>query len=238
MGNHATVAARIHLLKPNLDDAVARMWASRDAGAMYLEWLRSLHGMIRATVPLMTTAIDRCLAMRGDAVAEPVAAYFAKHVREEWGHDEWVREDYLAAGGTEAELDGFVPGPAVAALVGSQYYWIRHAHPVALVGHVAVLEGHPPSVHLADELASRTGLPGHAFRAIARHAHLDVKHRDDIIRLIDGLPLTDRDLSLVCTSALHTTRGLLDVVTEVGRRGAQRAQRARHAPAVPAWAAA
>jgi hypothetical protein len=27
----------------------------------------------------------------------------------------------------------------------------------------------------------------------------------------------------VCTSALHTTRGMLDVVAEVVRRGAQRA---------------
>jgi hypothetical protein len=232
MGNHAAVTARIHLLKPHLDEAIARMWASRDTAAMYLEWLRSLHGMIRATVPLMTAAIDRCLVMRGDPVAEPVAAYFAKHVREEWGHDEWVREDFLVGGGTDAELDGFVPGPAVAALVGSQYYWIRHAHPVALVGHVAVLEGYPPSARLAGELARRTGLPGDAFRAIARHAHLDVKHRDDIVRLIDNLPLTERDLALVCTSALHTTRGLIDVVAEVVRRGAQRAV------AVPARAVA
>jgi hypothetical protein len=170
----------------------------------------------------MTAAIDRCLAMRGDSVAEPVAAYFAKHVREEFGHDEWVWEDYLAAGGTGADLDAFVPGPAIAALVGSQYYWIRHAHPVALVGHIAVLEGYPPSVRLAGELARRTGLPGDAFRAIARHAHLDVKHRDDIVRLIDGLPLDARGLALVGTSALHTTRGMIDVVAEVVRRGERR----------------
>ena len=32
-----------------------------------------------------------------------------------------------------------------AALVGAQYYWIRHVHPVALLGYVMLLEGYPPS---------------------------------------------------------------------------------------------
>ena len=30
-----------------------------------------------------------------------------------------------------------MPSPAVAALVGSQYYWLLHHHPVALLGFVA-----------------------------------------------------------------------------------------------------
>lgn len=218
VSNWTAVEARITLLKPALDNASRHMWNSPAVRAVYLEWLRTLHGMIRATVPLMTAAIERCLPLRDDPVAAPLGAYFAKHVREEWGHDIWAREDYVCAGGAAEDIDGFIPGPATAGLVGAQYYWIRHGHPVALAGHIAVLEGYPPSTTLAPELAARTGLPIEAFRTIARHSHLDVKHAEDVRRLIDGLPLTPPQLALVGLSAVHTAASLVDILGETELR--------------------
>ena len=38
-----------------------------------------------------------------------------------------------------------MPPPSVAGLVGSQYYWILHHHPVAFLGYVALMEGYPPT---------------------------------------------------------------------------------------------
>ena len=53
-----------------------------------------------------------------------------------------------------------MPSPTVAALVGSQYYWIFHYHPVALLGFVALfVEGHPPTPQLIEVLNERTGFP-------------------------------------------------------------------------------
>ena len=45
-------------------------------------------------------------------------------------------------------------------VVGAQYYWILHYHPVALLGWIGLLEGYPPAPEMLDELMARTGLRG------------------------------------------------------------------------------
>ncbi|MFF4248714.1 iron-containing redox enzyme family protein [Streptomyces sp. NPDC001822] len=209
---------KIGLLMPAVDAASRRMWTHPHSDRMYVEWLKTLHGTIRATVPLMLAATEQCVARQGDPVADMLGRYLSKHIREEYGHDQWVADDLVVAGGTPAELWSAVPGPAVASLVGSQYYWLRHVHPIALVGHIAVLEGNPPGPGLAADLASRTGLPEDAFRTIARHSHLDVQHRDDVLRLVDRLPLDAAQEDLLGLSALHTLRGLIEVMEAVADR--------------------
>ncbi|MFJ5219768.1 iron-containing redox enzyme family protein [Streptomyces sp. NPDC088354] len=206
------------LLMPAVDAASRRMWTHSRSDVMYVEWLKTLHGTIRATVPLMLAATEQCVARQGDPVADMLGRYLSKHIREEYGHDQWVAEDHALAGGDPAELRTAVPGPAIASLVGSQYYWLRHVHPVALIGHIAVLEGNPPGPGLAGDLAARTGLPADAFRTIARHAQLDVQHRDDVLRLVDRLPLDAELEDLVGVSALHTMRGLIEVMEAVVTR--------------------
>jgi hypothetical protein len=206
---------KVGLLMPAVDAASRAMWAHPRSDLVYLEWLKALHGMIRATVPLMLAATEQCVLRQGDPVADALGRYLSKHIREEYGHDQWVADDYLVAGGDPAELRSTVPGPAIASLVGSQYYWLRHVHPVALVGHIAVLEGNPPGPGLAGSLAKRTGLPEDSFRTIARHAQLDVQHRDDVHRLVDRLPLDDALTELMGVSALHTLRGLIEVMEAI-----------------------
>ena len=36
-----------------------------------------------------------------------------------------------------------IPSSQVATLVGAQYYWLRHYHPISLLGHMMVMEGCP-----------------------------------------------------------------------------------------------
>ena len=204
--------AKMALIAPEAQIASSRMWSGPDVAGTYRSWLMILHGTIRATVPLMNLALERSLQLRPDPVAERLAQYFAKHIHEEYGHDEWVAEDLVTAGGDPAELASFLPGPEIAALVGSQYYWIKHVHPVALLGHIAVLEGSPPAAELAPTLAQRSGLPLAAFRTVERHSALDVKHGAEVLRLIDALPLTEQHEQLLHISALHTIRGLIEII--------------------------
>ena len=82
-----------------------------------------------------------------------------------------------------------MPSPSVAGLVGSQYYWIHHYHPVAFLGYVALMEGYPPTPELIDELIERSGHPREAFRTYLEHAELDPGHRDHLDRTLDSLPL-------------------------------------------------
>ena len=129
------------------------------------------------------------MSWRNDPLAAPLARYLEEHVDEELGHDETLLDDLELLGVDRASVLARMPSPAVAALVGSQYYWILHYHPVAFLGYVALMEGYPPTPELIDELIERTGFPRDAFRTYVEHAELDPGHRDHLDRTIDSLPL-------------------------------------------------
>jgi hypothetical protein len=146
-----------------------------------------------------------------DAVASRLADYFSHHITEETAHDEWLLDDMEILGFRREHILKRVPPAEAAELVGAQYYWLHHAHPVALLGYVAVLEGDPP---LEDELQSaalRTGLPPDAFRTFISHARLDPNHKQELDDFIDSLSLTDEQQALLSVSALTTLGGLRKV---------------------------
>jgi hypothetical protein len=182
-------------------------------------YVYATHCMIRASVPLMRVAAERSRELN-DAVAQAIAKYFAKHIREEMHHDDWLLEDLAVLGYDPAELLKQPPSGWVAAMVGSQYYWIYHYHPVALLGYIAVMEGYPPTEEQVDDLVARTGYPREAFRTMLRHAKLDPHHRDDLDRLLDTLPLTPEQVSVIGVSALQTvhlgSRAVQEVVDRFG----------------------
>lgn len=212
----ARLRAKIELVLPAMQDAITRFWRSPRLDELYPEYLCTLHSTIRSTVPLMELALDRAkLLSPHDPAARGVAAYLAKHIREEAGHDEWVREDLAAIGHDPDEPLRRIPPAAVATLVGAQYYWITHYHPVCLLGHIAVLEGYPPARGFAATLAARTGYPLTGFRTIARHAGLDVRHRDELIQTLDDLPLPADLHAALGLSALHTVRSATQVIETV-----------------------
>jgi hypothetical protein len=185
----------------------------------YCEHLIMLHGTMRASVPLMETAVDVVNRMHlGDPVGEGVAEYLKAHIPEEVGHDEWVLEDLETLGVTRQSVVSRPPTAAVAALVGAQYYWIFHHHPVALLGYIAVMEGYPPTIERIDKFAEHSGLPTAALRTIRKHAHLDPHHRDDLDEVIDRLPLAPEHEALIGLSALQTLSGVSDALSEVAAR--------------------
>jgi hypothetical protein len=149
-----------------------------------------------------------------DAVAAGVARYLARHIREERHHDDWLLADLVALGVTRESVMARMPSPTVAALVGAQYYWIWHYHPVAVLGYIAVLEGTPPDAEHVETIIARTGLPRTAFRTILTHADLDPHHRDGLDRALDALPLSDDQAGTVAVSAFTTIRLLGESLRE------------------------
>ncbi|GAA2086793.1 hypothetical protein GCM10009801_49380 [Streptomyces albiaxialis] len=231
MTRHSEVLrSKIDLLLPQLTATARRLWSSPRLDELYPEYLCMMHTAIRSTVPLMECALERSRQLAGhDPVAPALVTYLARHIREEAGHDEWLRQDLAALGRDPDEPLRRLPDGAVANLVGAQYYWIRHYHPVCLLGHVAVLEGNPPSRELPAEIMRRTGFPQAAFRTLERHAALDVRHRDELMRTIDDLPLTPQLNTAMGLSALHSVDAANRALTAVID--------ARHIP-VPATAEA
>jgi hypothetical protein len=217
----ASLRRTLALVLPVLRSAGRRLVEHARIRELYPEYLVASHGIIRASVPLMHTALERARAAGADdPAAVGLAAYLERHADEELGHDEWLLEDLEALGVSRREVLARPPSGAVAALVGAQYYWILHYHPVAVLGYIGLLEGYPPTIADVDRLMSATGYGADGFRTLIRHAELDPLHRDEFDEALDGLTLTEEQSSVIALSALHSvdafTRVLHDLLEEPG----------------------
>lgn len=207
--------AKIGMVSARLHAASVALWDGPDFARLYADYLCRVHAIIRASVPVMEAALG-CARARGgqDRVAAGLAEYLSAHIQEEMHHDEWVLEDLEVLGIDRAAVLNRIPSPTVASLVGSQYYWIFHHHPLAVVGYIAVLEGTPPDAAHIRSVSANTGVPLAAFSTMLKHARLDPFHRDDLDRLLDSLPLTSHHSALVGLSAFHTVHALCRVIEE------------------------
>jgi hypothetical protein len=205
---------KISFARTSLDAAASALWSHLRLPELYPEFLFRNHAVIRASVPLMKAAAEACEArMNADPLCAGMFDYLSHHIPEEMHHDDWVLEDLEILGFDRKKILARIPPPSVARLVGSQYYWIRHFHPVALLGFIAVLEGTPPDIAFFEQTADRAQLPRAAFSNLLRHGKLDPRHRDDLDRALDRLPLREEDHSLLGVSAFETIH-LLTVVVE------------------------
>ncbi|MEU4078992.1 hypothetical protein DEJ45_32670 [Streptomyces venezuelae] len=217
MNATASLALRTKLTPttPVLRAATAALWRPDGLRERYLRYLAAMHPLVRASVPLLERAAERCAEL-DDPASRHLAEYYVRHAEEERDHDAWLLDDLAAAGAGPAA----VPHPVVVELAGAQYYRIEHEHPATLLGYIAVLEGNAPGPRLADRLTEVTGLPGRAFRTLREHAELDGGHLDDLHRVLDALAPTPAQQTAVSVSALHTanllTRLFLDLAATPG----------------------
>ncbi|MDQ3895101.1 MAG: iron-containing redox enzyme family protein [Actinomycetota bacterium] len=212
----ARLRQKIEFVNPAFEAASSRLIDHSRVSELLPEYLVTFHTIIRATVPLMEQGARRAREMaETDAVAAGVASYLETHAEEERDHDEWLLDDLELLGLDRAAVLARVPSPSAASLVGSQYYWLFHYHPVALLGYFAVMEGDPPSAELIEYLVERTGYPREAFRTVAKHGELDPHHRDELDEEIDSLPLTREQETLLGLSAMTTVESLTRAIDEV-----------------------
>ena len=149
---------KIGLWLPELSAAGHRFVDHPRVRDLYPEYLETMHWVVRASVPLMATARTRASEISDrDPVAATVATYFEQHIDEEAGHDEWLLQDLEALGRDRADVLSRPPSPTVAGVIGAQYYWILHFHPVALLGYSMLLEGYAPAPADVEDLMARTG---------------------------------------------------------------------------------
>jgi hypothetical protein len=204
------LSVKLALTAPALRAAAADLWRRPGLRARYPRYLRAMHAVIRASVPLMELAAARCAELgAADPVGAPLRRYLLEHIDEERGHDDWLLADLAALGDDPGCWLDRAPPPAVARLVGAQYYWVSHHHPVALLGYIAVMEGNAPAPALADWIVERAGVPAAGVRTVRDHAELDVVHGAAVVDLLDRLPLTAGQSSAVALAALYTVDGLL-----------------------------
>ncbi|MEM6823722.1 MAG: iron-containing redox enzyme family protein [Pseudomonadota bacterium] len=216
---------KMELTNGDMHEAFATFWARDDLAEVFPAFLVLLHQIMRASVPLMrTAAVVARERADGDLLCRALAEYYEKHCDEEKDHDLWTLNDLEASGFDRAAVLDTLPPANVAKMVGPQYYWLHHFHPVMLLGYIAVLEGSPPSSEHIDEIAQRTGLPEEAFRTYRFHGEVDPHHLADLDRTIDTLPLGRREMGLIGVSAAFTAAELAKCVAAISPSDAPKRQ--------------
>jgi Iron-containing redox enzyme len=207
---------KIELVLPGVLAASRKLLDDSRLADLYPEYLFTVHSVIRASVPLMEAARAQAQSFgAGDPVVNQLAAYLEQHIPEELHHDEWLLDDFEVLGKARETILVRPPSTTVAGLVGAQYYWIFHYHPVALLGYIALLEGYPPSPAEIDELIAKTGYSPDAFRTLIAHAELDPGHRDELDELLDQLSLTREQSAVMGLSAMYSGHMLARAIDEI-----------------------
>jgi len=223
---------KLAVVLPALHSAADVFMEHPNPRGVYVEYLWTVYWIVRASVPLMQTALAEAEKLCDrDPVAKGLMAYLPGHVEEEMHHDEWLLEDVERLGMDRKVVTGRAPSATIASLVGPQYYWIKHTHPVALMGYIAVLEGNPPVATAIDRLIERTGFPPEAFRTLTEHSALDAHHFDEFNQALDALPLTPDQSALVGVSAMHTVASIARLFDEIVESVAARPYRRSTSPA-------
>jgi hypothetical protein len=209
LSNSAHLRLTISLAEPHVNYLSALFWNYEHLDELFPEYLFTLHCSMRATVPLLEAAAARSEVLSSaDPVAAKLTPYFLQHAREELHHDEWLLEDMQAVGIDTTAVLRRLPPADVAEMIGAQHYWVRHAHPISVLGCFAVLEGDPPQKETLNRVMRERGIPQEALRTLLKHAELDPHHSSDLDRVLDDLPLEHDHLELLGISSLHTIEQL------------------------------
>jgi hypothetical protein len=216
MSHSRRLREKIELVAPCMHRAIDAFWAHPRLPEIFPEFLFTTYCVGRTTVPLLETALAAASGRSGaDAVAGAVADYCARHIPEERHHDEGVLDDLGVLDVSRESVLRRIPSPAMAALIGAQYYWILNVHPVALLGYLEVLEGEPPVSEHLEEVIQRTGLPRKAFRTYFQHADVDRKHRDDLHEALNRMQLSRQLESILAISAFQTVSLVRQIFEEL-----------------------
>jgi len=140
-----------------------------------------LYHSVMASEQLLIDGLLLALNWDDAPVRNILVKYYSEHLDEERGHINWLRED-LSENGI---IPGF-PDPIAMAMTGTQYYLIKHVHPAALLGYLAVVEGDPVTIDTIEILEKIYGAS--LFKFMRMHAERDIIHSADLFYIIDKLP--------------------------------------------------
>jgi hypothetical protein len=202
-------------MRGTLSSLIREVWFHPRLGELYPEFLFAMYGVTASSSPAMRMAADRCSARAAeDPLAAWLAEYYQEHAAEERGHEEWLLADMASLGIARERVLQRPPYVSVATLVGAQYYWMLHVHPIAYLGYIAVLEA-PALLDFLEETSARTGIPLSSMTGHVMHAKLDPGHVAEFDATLDRLLLTTQHQDLITVSAIATISHLENVFVEI-----------------------
>lgn len=206
------------VLLKNIRD-VKRTLCNIDASqlAVVIANLIFLHDVVVASEQLLKEAMESIGLLPGSSFHDRLAEYYKTHLDEERGHVTWIRDDLNSVG---VSVPLALPHKLAMAMTGSQYYLLKHAHPAALLGYMAVLEGDPTPEAAIDALEQAYGKP--LLRFARFHAVKDLEHRKELFEVIDAAPESLRGL------IAYSVDNTLDYMVLVARIWVPRQQTEQH----------
>ncbi|MGC2160296.1 MAG: iron-containing redox enzyme family protein [Silvibacterium sp.] len=214
--NSAVLWGKIRLAEGRLFAATDAFWNHSDLARLLPRFLIQAHCLMRSGLTLMSVA--RGLALQAepeDTVACDLAAYLRTHLEEELGHDAWLLDDIRTLGFEEREVVQAQPCAAVIDIVGAQYFWMTHVHPVAMMGYLILMEGYAPVASQLEDIRVRSGAPASAFRCLRRHAEDDPEHLAELNRTLDRMNLSAAQTQAVGMCAFAAIEGLSAMFEEL-----------------------
>ncbi len=203
------------LFRARLTSLIRDVWFHPRLAQLYPEFLFAIYGVTVSSAPAMRAAAGRCA---GELADDPLAAwlrdYYLEHAEEEAGHEQWLLNDLHSLGVARQRVLERLPYTSVAALVGVQYYWMFHVHPIAYLGYIAVLEA-PTSIEFLEEVSGRTGISLSSMSGHVMHATLDPGHVAEFDAALDSLPLLPHHQELITVSAIATIAHLEKVFSDI-----------------------
>lgn len=176
----------------NIFDIVKRVEMPRlQSREHFVAYLKLAHAIMLGSEDLLNAAARQC-------TPGALQDYYERHGQEEKDHAQWLAEDINALGAMVDAVDH-----AAAAIVGAQYYYIRHVGPHVFLGYIAALEGNPMPLAAVDMLETVYGEKG--CRTLRYHAEHDPDHGQELLQVIREHGGTD---GLVVTNALITARSI------------------------------
>jgi hypothetical protein len=213
--NSDALWGKIRLAEGRLFAATHVFWNHCDLPRLLPLFLIQTYGVMRGGLTLMTVARDRALGLPDDSVAQALAAYLRIHLEEELGHDSWLLDDICTLGFEERGVVQAQPCAAVVNLIGAQYFWMTHIHPVAVMGYLILMEGYAPLASQLDEIRVRSEAPATAFRCLKRHADDDPAHLAELNKTLDSMNLSVEQARAVGMCAFAAIEGLAAMFEEL-----------------------
>jgi hypothetical protein len=205
----------VALVRGRLDSLIREVWFHPRLSELFPEFLFAMYGITVASAPAMRAAAARCSALVGeDPIAEWLHEYYLEHAEEETGHEQWLLDDLASFGISRDQALQRLPYASVAALVGVQYYWMFHVHPIAYLGYIAVVE-EPAAREFLESASRRTGIALSSMSGHVMHARLDPDHVAEFDAALDALPLTQQHQDLISVSAIATVAHLENVFSDI-----------------------
>jgi len=214
--NSDLLKSKIRLVDPRLQEQLSLFWGHPRFTDVFEQHLYRLYHAVHASVPMMQCALERSRQLASECrVAAELVPYFSEHIEEEKQHDVWLLEDMEVLGLPNDPTAEQIPPTVVATLIGTQYYYINHCHPITMIGYLAVVEGNPPRAEMLDQIVATTSIPKDGLRSFYKHAEMDIHHSEEVWRLLDDLPLSMWHNTLLGINAMLVTDQLANMLEDV-----------------------